>query len=404
MPVKTRGTKSNPKEKTANCKKKKVTVIAGETGEIGVKTRGTKSNPKEKTANGKKKKETVIAAKTVGNTNNRPVQITNSNKKLKKSKKNPPQVEHCYKECELDRCFHPNMIQCCTCMKLIHNQCAKLEENHLSPIWNCHYCRRIHEKLDSLTSYVEEMKIQLTKLCDLNGNLLQQLSQKTEDFEKLLQENTVMKQQLLVAESNVVQKEELAANLRTGAGSNPGEESTSVTHQPLEASLLHQPTHQPAPAAMSLPLYQSAPHQVSAPMSLPLYHPTSHQVSTSFGLPLPQQAFQPVLAPVPQVTKPRYQPLMQPRIQKDTYAAAVRRNRGTLASQQHPQSRVFRNVHVGVPYVHSGYNNTKKISYSNNYLKTCHKCQIPGHIARDCTTIQCYKCGGWGHKSIHCVQ
>ena len=51
---------------------------------------------------------------------------------------------------------------------------------------------------------------------------------------------------------------------------------------------------------------------------------------------------------------------MQARILKDTYATDVRRNRGTLAPQQRPQSRVSRNVQAPVSYMHSGYNNTRK--------------------------------------------
>ena len=50
---------------------------------------------------------------------------------------------------------------------------------------------------------------------------------------------------------------------------------------------------------------------------------------------------------------------MQARIQKDTYATDVRRNRGTLAPQQRPQSHVSRNVQAPVSYMHSGYNNTR---------------------------------------------
>ena len=84
----------------------------------------------------------------------------------------------------MGRRFDNKMIRCCSCMKLIHTVCADLNDSHESPIWNCHQCRAMPERLDLLTSYVEEMKVQLTKLC-----------------EKLLLENTVLKQQLALQQS-----------------------------------------------------------------------------------------------------------------------------------------------------------------------------------------------------------
>ena len=105
--------------------------------------------------------------------------------KSTKKAKITPKVEFCYTKCKLGRCLDQNMIQCCSCMQHFHKKCADLKSNHISNIWNCDYCRSLPKRLDTLTSHVEEMKVQLTKLCDLNSDLLGQISQKTIDFEKL---------------------------------------------------------------------------------------------------------------------------------------------------------------------------------------------------------------------------
>ena len=78
----------------------------------------------------------------------------------------------------MGRLFDQNMIQCCTCMDWIHQACAELSDNHNGVIWNCVKCRQSTATLTLLTNHVDEIKIQLTRLCDLNENLLGQLSKK----------------------------------------------------------------------------------------------------------------------------------------------------------------------------------------------------------------------------------
>ena len=81
-------------------------------------------------------------------------------------------------------------------MEWIHRDCAELSDNHNSTLWNCHLCRKTPSLLHSLTSYVDDVQIKLTRLCDLNESLLKQLSQKTEDYEKVVQENNKLKELL----------------------------------------------------------------------------------------------------------------------------------------------------------------------------------------------------------------
>ena len=151
----------------------------------------------------------------------------------------------------MGRLFDQNMIQCCTCMDWIHQACAELSDNHNGVIWNCVKCRQSTATLTLLTNHVDEIKIQLTRLCDLNENLLGQLSKKTLDYDNILQENIYLKQCLLKYEQNevdsnlrkksILNKSEAIKNQSAGRSAGNQQQPITEMKQPMLQKQQHVP-------------------------------------------------------------------------------------------------------------------------------------------------------------------
>ena len=268
----------------------------------------------------------------------------------------------------MGRRFDNKMIRCCFCMKLIQTVCADLNDSHDSPIWNCHKCRAMPERLDLLTSYVEEMKVQLTKLCDFNEKLLGQVSQKTVDCEKLLLENTVLKQQLAPQQSTKdrvpsVQFQEVAqAELPLRQSVQP-ESHQAVQNTPW-VSMSVQQVHVPSSVQPVPPQAHHVPYMAQqVPQTQPLSALRYHSAALT--------NFQP---------EPMHQ---QPNRHQQTYAARVYRNIPPGAQQRKPRPRDLPRYRQNIsqtPRYDPVENHQPYISQPYD-LRICRKCNSQDHIA-----------------------
>ena len=265
------------------------------------------------------------------------------------------------------------MIQCCSCMQHFHKKCADLKSNHISPIWNCDYCRSLPKRLDTLTSHVEEMKVQLTKLCDLNSDLLGQISQKTIDYEKLLHENSILKQKLVAAELHVEceqSPQEITQTVPTV--SQPIYQTKQVSREVKPPMSSFAPKPETVTTTNHTVPYQQPPQQITVP-----YQPLPHTT---------------IVQPVPMYQSPICYP--------QTYAGAVRKG---IHSTSRPNQYSKPNR-----YAHPGHRNNQRdhhqpqVAQPYSDTRICRKCNLQGHIARNCATVRCFKCSAVGHKSNQC--
>ena len=297
--------------------------------------------------------------------------------KKSKSLKDESNELYCYPACSLGRKYDQHMIQCCSCMQWIHHKCAHLDDTHNSVIWNCKKCRKTNITIDSLTSHVNEIKIQLTRLFDLNENLLGQLSQKTVDYETLLQENFQLKERL-ASYGEIVDSDE--HNFFSG-GKRKGQihSNKKIVKNKLRSVMVPQ-----NPRKQSLPVIAASNHchdlpnqslsqgmqgfpllsQQRRPLVQRAHHPANQ------GL-LPQQILQPNQQTCLQPQHPVFQTEQQPELPPTQYQPLLEPNYLQPHHQQASQAVVNQPYHQKCVHsrcyqpmaAHLGHDSTKYIYF-----------------------------------------
>ena len=323
---------------------------------------------------------------------------------------------YCYATCKLGRKYDQQMIQCCSCMMWIHHACAELEDSHSSVIWNCHFCRQSVTTLNSLTNHVEDIRIQLTRLCDLNENLLQQLSQKTTDYERVLEENYQLKQRLLNYGEDCNFEEQFSKDFQTQVktknqrnyvvrgGQTRGKTWSQMNRQVKQTKPMVQEqtvlnynhsnhsTRQGNPVQQIAQTPQLQPEQV--------HHKTmvSHHAAP-LGSMLQQHVYQPEQQnnlPSQTVYHMLPQPVYQPiHMEPGHYLSCASSGQQMILTQPRQQQAVQ-------------FSSQSNVKYNNNNMHLSRTPRAPmrhnHHQSTNYSTIvRCFRCQGFGHKSYQCI-